>query len=149
MPTRYLAVDTPVDWKLGIYNRNNNTVINHTDFDGNNNNEFIKHPTDLKVTIPLNGIETLEFSVLITDPIVPHLNTKTTVVRLWRIIDDTVNSITRHPANDTPDYCGVVTSVTKSGQEGKVKIICQSPLWLIQNHFHIFNHRLVTDPSSY
>jgi hypothetical protein len=135
------------EWKIGLYDKDSNGK-NSTSYDGSVTDEFLKHATDCTLTYPLNGIDQLEFSLLLDDPAALLLTRKNTFVRVWRFINDTENSKTRIPNWQTPDFCGVVTSITKSGEENKVKVTVMSVLWLVQVHFHLLNHRLVVDPDS-
>lgn len=137
-----------VTWDIGVYNRSG-VAQNSTSYDGSVTNQYLKHATDLSWTIPLNGVDEFEFSLYLDDPAALLISKKQTVIKVWRHINDTVNSKTRTPAAGTPDFAGIVTSVVKTGSENKMKVKCMSPLWLLQAHFHLLNHRLVTDTSSF
>jgi hypothetical protein len=135
------------EWKIGLYDPYGNGV-NSTSFDGSVTDEFLKHATDCTLTYPLNGIDELEFSLLLDDPAASLITRKQSFVRVWRNINDTENSKTRTPPSETPDFCGMVTGITKSGEQNMMRVTVMGTLWLIQTHFHLLNHRLVVDPTS-
>jgi hypothetical protein len=137
-----------VEWKIGVYNR---TAVaqNSTSFDGSVTNVYLKHADDLRWTIPLNGVDELEFSLLLNDPAALLIQKNKTVIRLWRNINDPAAGKTHTQATGTPNFVGIVTNVTKSGEANKMTVQCMSPLWLVQAHFHLDNHRLVTDTSAF
>jgi hypothetical protein len=138
-----------VSYKIGVYNK---TAVgqNSASLDPQNStvDEFLKHPTNVKWSIPLNGVDQLTFDLLLNDPAAALISTKTTFIRLWRYVTDTVNSKTLTPSTGTPDFCGIVTATNKVASENKMSVTCMSPLWRLQTHFHIDNHRLVTDAAS-
>jgi hypothetical protein len=135
----------PVTWKVGVYdllaNGKNSTFNGVT-------NEYLKQATNLKLTYPLNGIDQLNFTLYLDDDAASLITKKQTVIRVWRDINDTANSKTRSSVTATPDFCGLVTGVTKRGADNIMNVVCQSPLWRLQTHFHIANHRLVTDAAA-
>ncbi len=137
-----------VEWLMGVYDRAG-VSYDSTSFDGSVTDEYLKHFTNASLTIPLNGIDTLTFSLLLTDPAAQLIGMKNTVIRLWRNINDTVHSKTRTPPEGTPDFCGIVTGIDIDGEGGTVTYTVQGILWLVQTHFHLNNHRSVNDPSSY
>lgn len=139
---------SPVRWDIGLYDRLANPQ-DSTSFDGTVTNEFLKHAFNLTWTMPLNGIDMFEFSLYLDDPAAALIAHKTSLIRVWRYIDDDENSKYLTPAAGTPDFCGVVSRVFKHGAENRMDCVAMSPLWLLQSRFHILNHRLVIDTSEY
>jgi hypothetical protein len=137
-----------VDWDISLATRGG-TAVNSTSYDGSVTNQYLKHATDLQWSIPLNGIDQLDFSLYLDDPAAALIAKKQSVIRIWRHINDPIFSKTRTPPSGTPDFCGIVTSITKSGASGKMAVTAMAPLWLLQVHYHLLNHRLVTDTSVY
>jgi hypothetical protein len=118
------------------------TPVTALDYFGNTTNQ-IKHATDRSVQFILNTIDQLTFSLYLDDPMAAVMNRGQNLVGLWRDVNDTVFSKT-YTASD-PDFMGIVTGTQKNGEENKVHVTVQSPLWRIQNHFHILNHHLWLD----
>jgi hypothetical protein len=141
-----------VSWRISVYTLGG-SLFTLADYNGNST-RFVKNATDLTWTIPLNGIDTLEFSLFLDDPAALAMATKSRIIRIWRVVNDVeagkfYAATGADGSNGTPDFCGIITSITKSAEENKMKIFCQSPLWRIQTHFHIDNHRLENDLSSF
>lgn len=142
-PTAY-ETTSRTEWKIGVYTRGGAPKIS-TSYDGSMTDEFLKHPTDCTLTYTLNGVDQLEFSLLLDDPAALLITKKNTYIRVWRFINDVDNEKVRTPDWETPDFVGVVTGINKNGENGTMSVIVQGVLWLTQVHFHIQNHRLVND----
>ena len=131
-------------WKIGIYDKYGNPQ-GSASLDGDTNNEFLENFSDATLTYTLNGIDQLQFSLLLSDPAAASISRKKSFIKVWRFINDEENTVIRSPSWENPDFVGVVTGITKRGEEGKMTVTCQGVLWLLQVHFHIQNHRLVND----
>lgn len=140
-----------VEWRIGHYDRNANS-INSAGIDGATGltviDERIKHATNLKWSQPLNGLDQLTFDLYLDDAAAYLIKKKTSYIRIWRFIDDPEAGKSLTPTEGTPDFCGVVTAVTKKASTGLMSVTCMSPLWKLQSHFHIDNHRLTVDAAS-
>lgn len=96
----------------------------------------IEHATNRSLSIPLNGIDTLNFSLYLDDPMAYNITRLKTVVKLWRTAPGYADSA------NTPCFAGVVSSHRKNGEENMMHVTAQSPLWRLQLRFHILNHYL-------
>jgi len=137
-----------ITWQIGHYNRSG-VAQNSVDYEGSNNNAYLKHATDLHWTMPLNGIDQFDFALYLDDPAFANVQRKQSIIRVWRNINDTAASKTRTPSSGTPDFTGIVTSRRIVASENKAYYTAMSPLWLLQVHFHLLNHRLVKDSTAY
>lgn len=109
----------------------------------------IRYATDLKWTQPLNGLDTFEASVYLDDPMAAIIDKKTCLIKIWRTVDDPANGKSKTKFNFTPDFAGpIIATSHNDGESGKLKFTAISPLWRLQNHFHIRNHHLVLDNSA-
>jgi hypothetical protein len=99
--------------------------------------------TDRAMAFPLNGIDQLTFSMFLDDPEAVNVDPINTVVKVWRYVDDPLNSKTFTPAAGEPTFAGVVGFTEKSTNDNKMKVQVFSPFWHLKFRFHLLNHRLV------
>jgi hypothetical protein len=134
----------PIMWDTRLATRLGSEITTPS-YDGSVVNASLKHAFDRRWSIPMNGIEEYSFKLYLDDPAAAVIETRKHVIRVWRHINDTIYGKTRTPPAGTPDFCGFVSGIRRNGQEGTMEITVQSPLWKLQAHFHINNHRLVKD----
>lgn len=108
--------------------------------------ETIYNAFNRSLTYNLNGIDELNFSMLLTDPMAAALVPLESTVSLWRTIDDEVAGKTY--SQDDPDFSGLVTYTNKSGSDNTMTVKVSSPLWRLQTHFHLLNHYLNVNPDT-
>lgn len=116
---------------------------------------FANSPTDVSNVINyasnrvftrvLNSLDFLTFSLDLYDPMAYIIKRKTSVVKLWRDVNDTKFSKTYTAPTGTPDFSGVCVATKKNGASKTMDFTFMNPLWLLQCHFHILNHHLVLD----
>lgn len=100
------------------------------------------------VTYNLNGIDELDFSILLSDPMTFWIQPLKTTVSLWRLIDDPIAGKTYGDINGPPDFSGLVTYTQKTGSTNTMTVKVSSPLWRLQTHFHLLNHYLLINPDT-
>lgn len=108
--------------------------------------ETVLYADDRLWSVPLNGLDMLSGKLLLADPASALINKKTTVLKMWRSISDTLNSKTLAITAGTPDFAGpVISNGIDTAGAGYRTFTAVSPLWRLNNHFHLTNHHLVTD----
>jgi hypothetical protein len=103
----------------------------------------IQHAYNRALSIPLNGLDTLNFSLYLDDPMAANFVRLRTVVKLWRTIRNDGGSIIY--SDSQPVFAGVVAYTSKNGDDNSMAITVQCPLWRLQSRFHILNHYLKTN----
>jgi hypothetical protein len=105
----------------------------------------IKHATSRTLNFNLNGIDSLNFSIYLDDPMALQIKRLRTFIKVWRSVYDDSGATIYSDPSDEPIFAGVVGGTLKSGQENLMSINCYSPLWRLQSRFHILNHYLKTN----
>jgi len=122
-------------WTMRNYNRDGvpqNTADYGHDQGGSSNE--IRHAINRNLTINLNGIDELGFSLYLDDPMAASIRPLTSFVKLWRSFSGYADS--------DPCFSGIVTQRILRGEAGIVDYRVFSPLWRLQSRFHILNHYL-------
>lgn len=132
-------------WHMELFDLGGNP-IDVVPIEGGDNTNIIQNAMNRSLTYNLNGIDELDFDLLLTDPMAFEINRLKTVVKLWRTIDDEVNSKTLD--SDNPSFGGLVTYTNKVGSSNTMNVKVSSPLWRLQTHFHILNHYLNINPDT-
>lgn len=108
----------------------------------------IKHATNRELGLALNGIDQLDFTLYLDDPMALQLSRLHNTVKLWRkILDDDGGTIYEDPAG-SPCFAGIVANTIKNGDENTMAVTTFSPLWRLQSRFHLLNHLLKTNPDT-
>jgi hypothetical protein len=133
-----------VTWTMRLYDINGNGIsaANMNPIAPSTSNE-IQHAFNRTLTIPLNGLDTLNFSLYLDDPMAANIVRLRTVVKLWRTIRNDGGSII-YSDND-PIFAGIVPHTAKNGDDNTMNITVQGALWRLQSRFHILNHYLKTN----
>ncbi len=105
----------------------------------------IEHATNRTLQFPLNGVDNLNFSVYLDDPMAGNINRLSTVVKVWRTVRNDGGGIIYSDDGANPCFAGVVAYTQKNGDENIMNVSCQSPLWRLQSRFHLLNHYLKTN----
>lgn|SRR5574338_137768 len=131
-----------VKWTMRLYDRNGAQITAADMTPSATVSNEIKHATERQIEMPLNGIDTLGFTLFLDDPMAYQIKRLSTYVKVWRTIYDYgTTPIWADPA-DTPCFGGVVSYTNKDGDQGTMQVTCQSPFWRLQLRFHILNHYL-------
>jgi len=130
-----------VTWTMRLYDTDGG-AISAADYNGAISNE-IKHGFARQLEIPLNGVDQLNFSLYLDDPMSYMITRLRTVVKLWRTIRNDSGTVIY--SSSQPTFGGVVAYTARNGAENTMQIVCQSPLWRLQSRFHILNHYLKTN----
>lgn len=96
----------------------------------------IRRASNRTLQYNLNGVDQLNFSLNLKDPMALILKPLTSFVKLWRSVPGYSD-----PTN-APAFSGIVTSRTLRGQAGQVDYTVFAPFWRLQSRFHILNHYL-------
>lgn len=108
----------------------------------------IKHATGRNLGLALNGIDQLNFTLFLDDPMALQIRRLHNVVKLWRtILADDGSTIYADPAG-SPCFAGRVVNTIKDGDQNTMLVSCFSPLWNLQSHFHLLNHLLKKNPAT-
>lgn len=108
----------------------------------------IKHSTGRSLGLALNGVDQLNFTLFLDDPMALQIRRLHNVVKLWRtVLADDGSTIYADPAG-SPCFAGRVVNVIKNGEENTMTVSCFSPFWNVQTHFHLLNHYLKTNPAT-
>lgn len=134
-----------VEWVMKLYDLDGEPVTAANWIEGAGVSERIWHATDRKMTFPLNGLDQLDFTLYLDDPMAMDIEVLRRVVKVWRNVNDVENSKTWTQPADEPTFVGIVQATRKDGEANTMRITCVSPLWRLQFHFHILNHYLVYD----
>lgn len=105
----------------------------------------IEHATNRIVTFPLNGIDTLDFSVYLDDPMAALITRLRTYVKLWRTVRNDGGGVIYADGASSPCFAGVVAYTNKQGAENIMHVKVQAPLWRLQSRHHLLNHYLKTN----
>jgi hypothetical protein len=132
-----------VEWIMRLYDLEGDPIT-AADYSGAVSNQ-IKHATGRKLTLPLNGLDQLEFTLYLDDPMALQIVPLKTIVKLWRNVNDVENSLTWTQPATEPTFAGVVQGTRKQGEQNTMNVAVMSPLWRLQFHFHLLNHYLVND----
>lgn len=127
-----------VTWTMRLYDTSGGPIT-AADYNGAVSNE-IKHGFNRQLEVPLNGIDTLNFSLYLDDPMSYQITRLRTVVKLWRTIRNDAGSVIY--ADSDPCFGGVVGYTRRNGAENTMGITVQAPFWRLQFRFHILNHYL-------
>lgn len=127
-------------WLMKLYDLDG-VAVTAADYDGAVSNT-IKHATDRKLTLPLNSIDQLDFTLYLDDPMAAKVRRLSTVVKLWRDVADPVASKTFTHTTSAPIFCGKVVQTQFDGEANTMQVTCMSPLWQLQFRFHLNNHYL-------
>lgn len=135
-----------VIWTLKLYTSGGSpiTAANMNPL-GSSTSNTIVHATNRTASFPLNGIDTLNFSLYLDDPMAYNITRLRTVVKLWRTVYNNAGSLIYQDGASTPCFAGVVSSTRKEGENNMMHITCQNPFWRLQLRFHILNHYLKTN----
>lgn len=135
-----------VTWELRLYTVKGNPIT-ALSFDSTlSASNIIRHAEERVLTINLNSFDQLDFVLYLDDPMAKKIVRGNCVVKLFRTVNDTVNS--KFLAAVTPSFAGVVTATTKDGEANTMRITAMSALWRLQTHFHIDNHYLNINPDT-
>lgn len=127
-----------VTWDMRLYDIGG-SGISASDPVAGSSNRIWRH-FDTAWTVPLNGVDSLNFSLYLDDPMAAQIKRLRTVVKLWRTVRNNAGSVVYSDSN--PCFGGVVSYTNKSGDANTMNIICSSPFWRLQSRFHILNHYL-------
>lgn len=127
-----------VTWTMRLYD-SFGTPISAADYTGAVSNE-IRHAFNRTLTMPLNGIDKLDFSLYLDDPMSYQIVRLRTFVKLWRTIRNDAGTIIYNDVD--PCFGGVVGYTKRSGDENTMNITVQNPFWRLQFRMHILNHYL-------
>lgn len=122
-------------WNMYHYNRAGNPVAS-ADYghDAGGSSHQIRHARDRSMSFYLNGVDQLNFTLLLKDPMAAVLRPITSFVKVWR---------SSGGYSDTnPCFSGIVTQRILNGEAGTVTYTVLNPLWRLQSRFHILNHYL-------
>lgn len=108
----------------------------------------IKHATGRSLGLALNGVDQLNFTLFLDDPMALELRRLHNVVKLWRTILADDGSTIYADAAGSPCFAGRVVNTVKDGENNTMSVTCFSPLWNLQSHFHLLNHLLKTNPDT-
>jgi len=108
----------------------------------------VKHATNRQLGLALNGVDQLDFTLYLEDPMALQIRRLHNVVKLWRTVLDDDGSTIYADASDEPCFAGRVVNTIKDGEANTMGITCFSPLWNVQTHFHLLNHYLKTNPDT-
>ncbi len=108
----------------------------------------IKHATERQLGLALNGVDQLNFTLFLDDPMALQLRRLHNVVKLWRTVLADDGSTIYEDASGSPCFAGRVVNTVKDGDANTMTIAALSPLWNLQCHFHILNHYLKTNPNT-
>ena len=101
---------------------------------------LIEHATNRSWNIALNGIDSLDFSIYLDDPMANNIRRLSTVVKLWRTVRNDGGAVIYSDSN--PCFAGVVSYTRKNGSDNQMQVKVMSPLWRLQSRFHLLNHYL-------
>lgn len=127
-----------VTWTMRLYD-SFGVPITAADYNGAISNE-IKHAFNRSLVVPLNGVDKLDFSLYLDDPMSYQITRLRTFVKLWRTIRNDAGAIIY--ADSDPCFGGVVGYTIKQGAENTMNITVQNPFWRLQFRMHILNHYL-------
>jgi hypothetical protein len=130
-----------VSWTMRLYDTFG-APITAADYEGAVSNQ-IKHGISRQLTIPLNGVDSLNFQLYLDDPMSYQIVRLRTVVKLWRTVRDNSGGLLYQDSD--PCFGGVVAYTLRNGSENTMQITCQAPFWRLQSRFHILNHYLKTN----
>lgn len=99
--------------------------------------------SDRQFIDPLNGMDQMNLGMYLDDPSATLIQPLTTVVKMWRNVNDPLNGKTWTQPAGQPTFCGIVGYVNKDGAGNKMTFQCYSPMWRLKFRFHLLNHRLV------
>jgi hypothetical protein len=105
----------------------------------------IEGATDQTLSLPLNGIDSCSFTVWLDNENANELKALRRTVKVWRTINDPINSVFYTDPPGTPCFAGIITRCEKAGQANTLSVLAQSPFWRLQGRFHRNNWKLVID----
>ncbi len=137
-----------VNWTIKNYDLDGNGITAADMTTSATVSNQIKHSTNRQLGLALNGIDQLDFTLFLDDPMALQIRRLHNVVKLWRtVLDDDGNPIYQDP-DGSPCFAGRVVNTIKDGEDNTMAVTAFSPLWNLQCHFHILNHLLKTNPDT-
>lgn len=137
-----------VIWTMKLYDLDGATVSANDMNVPPTSSEQIKHATNRNLHFYLNGIDDLNFTLYLDDPIAAQIRRLRNVVKVWRTVYNNLGvQIYADGAND-PCFAGIVVNTVKDGDANTMTVQCFSPLWRLQTRFHLLNHYLSTNPDT-
>lgn len=127
-----------VTWTMRLYDSFGDPIT-AADYTGAVSNE-IRHAFNRRLEVPLNGIDKLDFSLYLDDPMSYQITRLRTFVKLWRTVRNDAGSVIY--SDSDPCFGGVVGYTLRNGAENTMNITVQNPFWRLQFRMHILNHYL-------
>src|SRR6187551_1128518 len=133
-----------VQWTIKHYDRFGSAInANYSSFvPGESSTNEILHATNREMGFYLNSLDTLSFSLLLSDPMAAEIRRLTSFIKVWRTTPGYSD-----PSNE-PCFSGIVTSTQKNGSSNLMNVQAYSPFWILQCRFHLLNHYLKTNPDT-
>jgi hypothetical protein len=135
----------PVTWLIRAYDLEGNPLSIPDMLGVSADSEQVRYCSQRVLSQPVNGIEQLSGRILLVDPAAGLINKKTTVLKMWRTINDPIRGIIKPYVAATPDFAGPVIATNVSASSGYKSFIAVNPLWRMQERFHVLNHHLQDD----
>jgi len=130
-------------WDIRLYDRFGVALnTNYSGYSDSGITNQVAHATDRQMYFTLNGVDTLNFSVYLDDPIATQISRLATFVKVWRTVPGYFD-----PTNE-PCFAGIVGNHQKVGSQGIMRVGVLNPFWRLQMRFHLNNHYLKTDPET-
>lgn len=112
-----------VAWDLEVFDLNGQSLA------------IVAEAYERSITFEHNGIDQLEFSLYLDDPVAGFVVPIKSVVKVWRRVRGLPD-----PVRSEPFFCGVVGPRRRGAREGTVTYTAFSPLWRLQHRYHIDKH---------
>ena len=116
-----MTVSSYPQWRMALYNRFGMPL------------GPIREALGRSMSLKMNDIDTLKFSVSFDNPIAGMIAPLETVVKVWRVIGEPGSPVYYAPTS--PIFAGVVAPLTESGQDRKLEVTVNSPLWRLKYRF--------------
>lgn len=111
----------------------------YLDLDGNTIGT-IQELEDETADFTVNGFDQLGFSLSTKNPLVNSLQPLSTVVKMWRDVNDADYGVSFTAPDGLPTMGGFISGRIKKGH--RIFYTVSSPLWKVQFHWHLLVHRL-------
>jgi hypothetical protein len=139
-------------WQMKHYGLDGGPVVgDYTGFpfaSSTGDTEEIRNPRNRVWTQVHNSMDFMTFTLGLDHPHAALIEKKSSIIKMWRTINDVDHGKVHLPTPTQPDFAGIVVATKKSGAANTMDVTVMSPLWRLQTHIHIDNHHLVLDTSS-
>lgn len=134
-----------VKWEIRLYDLDGNGVTAADMTPSATVSNEIKHATNRRLNLHLNGVDSLDLTLYLDDPMALQISRLKNTIKVWRTVYNDSGAVIYSDAADNPIFAGIVAGTHKSGDANTMDINVQSPLWRLQSRFHTHNHYLKTN----